>query len=137
MKNKELPVGMTRMLPHAWKTVGFIVAAAAFVAIFVAAFAFRSKIWAEYCAAIFIIGLFVAAISRDRHEDEMLKQMRFAAFFSAFTFGVMYPAIMPFVSLVFSSDNKVSGMIVSIMMLWFYHFVFYAMKRRARREKHD
>ena len=113
MKNKELPVGMTRMLPHAWKTVGFIVAAAAFVAIF------------------------VAAISRDRHEDEMLKQMRFAAFFSAFTFGVMYPAIMPFVSLVFSSDNKVSGMFVSIMMLWFYHVVFYAMKRRARREKHD
>ncbi len=127
------------MLPHVWKTVGFIVAAAAFAAMITASKVFHDKIWTEYCMSIFTIGLFVAAISKDRHEDEMLKQMRFMAFFSAFILGVLFPALMPFFSLTFSSDNIVlsSGIFVPIMMLWIYHSTFNTMKRRARREKHD
>ena len=125
------------MLPHAWKTVGFVVAAAALVAAFVAALAFGDKIWVGYCMSLLVMGLLTAATSKDRREDEMLRQMRLTAYVSAFVIGVLFVAVQPFISLLFGAEYDYNAVTAVVFMLLMYHSAFYAMKKRARREKHD
>lgn len=140
MKNGELPVGTTRLLPHVWKTVGFIVAAAAFAAMIVASKVFHDEITAttvRYFLSLFIVGLYVAAISKDKREDEMLAQMRLIAFGSGFGFGVLLVAITPLTSSIFSFYNGSTAESLVISMLCFYHLSFYMTKLIARSEKHD
>lgn len=137
MENRETNVGELRMLPHVWKKIGIVVAAASVVAMFVAIFAFRDKTLARYCVSLFIVGLYVAAISKDKREDEMLAQMRLIAFGSGFGFGVLLVAITPLTSSIFSFYNGSTAESLVISMLCFYHFSFYMTKLRVRREKHD
>ncbi len=117
------------LLPHVYKTVGFIVAAIGGATLIVFPYFHLDKIFQSCCMAFIVIGLYVAAISRDRQEDEMLRSIRFAALFAAFGYGVLVVAIDPFADLIFSIQRKDSNFATVLRSLFFYHFMFYIMKR--------
>ncbi len=98
-------------------------------------FIFANKPPLDYFSSVMSIALLTAAVSKDKQEDEMVRQMRLTAFFSAFVFVVGFVAVQPVVMTAVGSDGEyLTAHFAVLMMLLSYHYTFYSMKRRARRE---
>lgn len=134
------------MLPPVWKTVGFTVAAVAIV-VGVGLAVFAPETWhnvravfkGEYLLSLAIAGLFVAAMSRDRREDEMLIRMRLASIFHAFCWITAYVVIYPFLAALLKMP-MIGAQAAILSMLCFYHMNFIISKwtvRKDAKEKHD
>ncbi len=128
------------MLPPIWKTVGYTVAAIVIgVTVGCAVFCpgtfdkIDSVFRDEYALSLVIIALFVAAMSRDRAEDEMLRQIRLASIFHAFCWVTLYVALYPLLTC-FLHTPMINTHAAILSMVLIYHTNFILSKWRVRRE---
>jgi hypothetical protein len=115
--------------PPAFKWIGFGMALAA-VAVMLVDMSVR---WAWIPA---ILGLGIALWCRDRHEDEFVRQVRFAA--AWLTLGcilVIAPIALNILGLSLHRQYLVSMERVAFTILAFYHLMFIALKFKLRNEK--
>ncbi len=107
------------IFPPVVKWVGFAVALAGLVLLFV--------LKDRDMYAVMVLGLWAAAMSRDRVEDEMLLQVRLSSVFMAFA----WVSGMSIFWQLTDGDFPIAAGVVS--MLLFYHLAFWGMKSRIRR----
>ncbi len=138
MKTKK-----SMMLPPTWKTAGFIIAAITLASVLCFALIPRLhnlidqetyKAIDEYSLSLLIISLFVAAMSRDNFEDEMLWQVRMASIFYAFCWVTLYVALYPLLAH-FVRIPMIHAQTAILIMLLMYHMNFVASKLIIRRGK--
>ena len=120
---EDVKIFRTIMFPPMFKWVGFAVAAAGFALLFILR---DQHFWVPAIA-----GLWIAMWSRERRDDEMMRQVRLAASFLAFAWTALWVIICNFLPLRISAESTVFG------MLLLYHFHLWVVKWRMRREKYD
>ncbi len=110
-EKKELEKLRSFQLPHFFKKVAVIVFAIAFVALFVNAFTIHNLILREIIKYVLLLSLLFISISKDKIEDEFIKNLRLQAFAFAFIFGVIYTLIQPVIhyaiDLIYETDKAV------------------------------
>lgn len=127
-----------KFLPNYFKRVGLVF-------ILLAAAVFVYLIWAQPNAtqqakdlfkstleSVFLAGILLIALARDRVEDEAKQLLRLKAMAIAFVFGMVYGIIDPFIALLFrTSENHDARELVGTMLV-FYLVIFYILKQRRR-----
>ena len=79
--------------------------------------------------SVFILGLLVIALSKDKIEDEMTFTIRLNAMAWAFLFAVFMVITEPFVDILLSgSADVISGTHIVVLMLGFYLLMYYLLK---------
>lgn len=132
----------TMMLPPVWKTVGLTAAAVILAAVLCFALIPQlggqvdpgtRRMIAECGLSLNIISLFIAAMSRDKFEDEMLQQVRLTSIFYAFCWVTLYVAIYPLL-VHFMRVSMINAQTAIFSMLLIYHINFNMSKLYVRRE---
>ena len=127
-----------KLFPNYFKKVGLIL-------ILLVAAVFIYLIWAQPVAiqqtkdlvksilqSVFLAGILLIAVARDRVEDEQKQLLRLKAMATAFVFGMVYAIIDPFISLFFrTTENHDARELVGTMLI-FYLVLFYILKQRRR-----
>jgi NADH:ubiquinone oxidoreductase subunit 6 (subunit J) len=117
-----------KMLPPVFKWIGFGVALAGFVLVFTVPMPKTPYFW----LGVMVLGLSVAMLSRERREDELLREVRLQAAFFALIFAAWwfcYTVMMP--------DTSRPAWSTVLIALLGYHLVFIIQKRKLRDEEHD
>jgi hypothetical protein len=98
-------------LPYYFYKIGMIVIGVAIVMMFVRAFALDGgqEVLKEALRRLFVIGLLLMSIAKDKDEDEMVIKLRMQSYTYAFIAGVLYALIMPFVEYGVSNALKPEG----------------------------
>lgn len=85
-------------LPHAYKRIGYLISAMAFL-LMIAKIFFEEPSWVKpLLSNILLFGLLMASISRDKDEDEMIVNLRSQSYRLAFILGVLYSFVQPYVN---------------------------------------
>ena len=120
---KDIRILQTILFPPVFKWVGFAIAAVGLALLFILR---DPHLWVPVIA-----GLWIAMWSRERRDDEMMRQIRLTSAFLAFAWTalwVLFCNIRPF---------KIDAEGTVFAMLLMYHFHLWIVNRRMRREKHD
>jgi len=125
-------------LPHKFIKIGigvFVVALISFI--FLKLTELNSDFTKLILRMMMLISLLIISISRDKHEDEMIKLIRVQSYALAFIIGVLYAVIQPvinyFVSYLIHTDKSIYSNLgdfqVLIFMLMIQLSFFYFLKR--------
>ncbi len=120
---EDIRILRTILFPPVFKWVGFAIAAVGLALLFILR---DPHLWVPVIA-----GLWIAMWSRERRDDEMMRQVRLAAAFWAFAWTALWVIICNFLPLEYSAESAVFS------MLLLYHLHLWVVKWRARREKYD
>lgn len=119
-----------RLMPHVFKYVGFTVAAAVVISFILTLWGVIPRpIVKIYFAPAFPVGLLIAAMSKDRSEDELVLALRFRAIFFAFFTGITLPF-----TFILVSSLEISSMHLVTQMIFSYHFMFWWLKRYVKKQ---
>ncbi len=114
------------LLPPAFKWVGFAISAAGLVSMI---FIPDQRLW-----SVAVFGLWLAMWSRDKVEDEMLREVRL----STAWFGLSFVGIYFIFVNAMSWGEQISMPIVIFIVMLYYHVLLWSFKRKIRRdEEHD
>jgi len=106
-------------LPNSVKVVGWIIFGIAFVALFFTTKETSAKLFAKYAI---LIGLLIVSISKEKIEDELVKNLRMHSFTFAFIFAVFIVITNPLASylanFVFTEQQAPFDGIGDWMILW-------------------
>ncbi|WP_394750270.1 hypothetical protein [Spongiimicrobium salis] len=106
-------------LPNKAKKIGWLICGIAFIALFLTDKDTNYKLVAKYSL---LIGLLIVSISREKIEDELIKNLRMHSFTFAFIFAVFIAITNPLLSylanFVFSEKQGVFDGIGDWMILW-------------------
>ena len=106
-------------LPHTAKRIGLIIACIAFVALFFTIKDTMPKSLAKYSL---LMGLLIVSISKDKIEDELVKNLRMHSFTFAFIFAVIITILNPLFSylanFVFTEQQEIFSGVGDWMVLW-------------------
>ena len=124
-------------LPNSFMTIGIAVVVISFVMMFVRRFGMEGDTeWLkQLLKKIFVVGLLVMSLSKDKQEDEMTMMLRSQSYAIAFVIGVIFALVMPYVDFGVSNVIKPEGealkdigdfQVISFMLmiqLMFYHYL--------------
>jgi len=98
-------------LPSYFYKIGMVVIGISIVMMFVRAFALDGdqEVFKEVLRRLFVIGLLLMSIAKDKDEDEMVIKLRMQSYTYAFIAGVLYALIIPFVEYGVSNAFKPEG----------------------------
>ncbi|MCZ4694515.1 hypothetical protein DWB61_05625 [Ancylomarina euxinus] len=121
-----------KLLPYWFKYIGMIVAVIGFVLNFVVDINYPN-IEREYLIFTMVFGLLIFALSSEKSEDELLKQIRANSIFSAFFIGILIHLILLFLNHWIGGPIKeYSSIYVIGWMLGVYIGTFYSAKKRLK-----
>ena len=107
-------------LPNKVKIVGWVIFGIAFVALFLTTKDTSAKLFAKYSI---LIGLLIVSISKEKIEDELVKNLRMQSFTFAFIFAVFITISNPLFSylanLMFEKQQDPFNGIGDWMIMWF------------------
>lgn len=134
-----------RLLPHTFKYVGFTIAGTTLLSLFLAIFGvipkpFFKSHYDQFFWPVVAAGLCIAAMSKEKKEDEMILAMRLRAAMAGLLFGGGWPiwsVIFSFIPFFRDHLPQFDAPALMCVTLFFYHGLFRTMKRRARNEKYD
>ena len=125
-------------LPHSWKKIGVILFILTFILVFTLSFLNDTPpILKVIVKRIMLVSLLIIAISKEKVEDEMIKNIRGQAFMLAFIWGVLYSFFQPAANYVVDHlINKNATSLTELgefQVLWFmlavYVLLFHYFKR--------
>jgi len=98
-------------LPYYFYKIGMLIIGLTIVMMFVRAFALEGdqEVLKEVLRKVFLIGMLLMSIARDKEEDEMIVKLRMQSYTYAFITGVLYALIMPYVEYGVSNAMKPEG----------------------------
>ena len=106
-------------LPHKAKKIGWVIFIIAFIALFLTTKDSNPKLIAKYTI---LVGLLIVSISKEKIEDELVKNLRMHAFTFAFIFAVFITITNPLfsylVNFVFTEKQELFKGIGDWMILW-------------------
>ncbi len=126
---KSQSTGFRQLLPPVFRWVGFGIAVAGVVLLATVSLPETPDLlW-----GVIMIGLSVAMFSRERNEDELLREIRLTSAWSALAFGALMFCFIAMIPL----ENNLTPELSLISAMLFYHLLFTIQKRRIRHEEHD
>jgi cytochrome bd-type quinol oxidase subunit 2 len=79
---------------------------------------------------LFILGLLLVTLSKDKVEDEMTLALKLKSMAGAFVFGAVFTLVYPFLGLIFNEPLKLISSTQLIMTILFVHIItYYGLKR--------
>ncbi len=109
-------------LPHYYKKIGIAMLVISFAAIFINRFTVNQpeiKLLSKYCM---LVGMLLMSISKEALEDEFITELRMQSYKFAFTIGVIYTLVLPFVDYlgdaVFSPEHSMFKDVGDFQVLW-------------------
>lgn len=106
-------------LPNRAKSIGWIIFGIAFIALFLTTKDTNPKLISKYTI---LIGLLIVSISKEKIEDELVKNLRMHSFTFAFIFAVFIAITNPlfsyFANFVFTEKQELFSGIGDWMILW-------------------
>lgn len=121
-----------KLLPYWFKFIGMIVAITGFVLNFIVDLNYPN-IEREYMIFTMVFGLLIYALSSEKSEDELLKQVRSNSIFSAFFMGILIHLFLVFLNHWLGDSIKEYSSIYLIgWMLGVYIGTFYSAKKRLK-----
>jgi len=98
-------------LPHYFYKIGMLIVSLAIIMMFVRAFALdgSQEVLKEVLRKVFLVGMLLMSIAKDKVEDEMVVKLRMQSYTYAFVAGVLYALIMPFIEYGVSNALKPEG----------------------------
>ncbi|EDP95867.1 hypothetical protein U8527_12115 [Kordia algicida OT-1] len=126
-------------LPHSFKKIGIAIVIIGFIIMIVGKIADFNTLSLKFILKrVILVGLLIAALSKEKVEDEMIRTIRGQAFSMAFIAGVVYTLVQPLinylVSFVAKDDKSLLEDVGDFQVLWFlltmYLLFFYMIKKR-------
>ena len=106
-------------LPYSAKKIGWVVAGIAFIALFLTTKDTSYKLIAKY---VLLVGLLVISISKEKIEDELMKNLRMQSFTFAFIFAVFITITNPLftylANVILSKNQEVFNGVGDWVILW-------------------
>jgi hypothetical protein len=96
-ERKSLAKMKKLQLPHKFKKLGMGLFIIFFIGIFVNAFFIHNVDLNLISKYGLLVGLLITSISRDKIEDELIKELRMQSYTFAFIFAVVYSITLPFI----------------------------------------
>ncbi len=124
----SVKVARTLLFPHYFKWIGFATAAAGIAAMVVAA---ETELLepARWIWIPVLTGLWLAMWSRERHDDEMMRQVRLTAAWTALS-GAALSAIT-----IVAMGVQARAEVLIAMIMFLYHFILWNLKFKLRRDE--
>ncbi|WP_405377590.1 hypothetical protein [Nonlabens sp. Asnod3-A02] len=100
--------GVFPLLPTSFKWIGVGISISAIIGMLIVYYQGDELrlFYKDLCMHLVLIGLFILALSRDKHEDERTNQLRYRAFAFAFVLGTGMLLILPFINIILNSFYK-------------------------------
>ena len=106
-------------LPNRAKMIGWVITCLAFVALF---FTIKDTIPKEFAKYSLLVGLLIVSISKEKIEDELIKNLRMRSFTFAFIFAVFIVILNPlfsyFANFAFTEQQDIFDGLGDWMVLW-------------------
>ncbi len=106
-------------LPNSAKKIGWVIACVAFVALFLT---IKDTLPKEIAKYSLLVGLLIVSISKEKIEDELIKNLRLRSFTFAFIFAVFIAILNPLFSylanFVFTEQQEIFNGVGDWMILW-------------------
>lgn len=93
--------------PNKMKKVGLTISLISIALLVVNKLAWEQQILAHFLKTVFVLGLLIRGLSKEKLEDELMKSLRFYSFKYAFVAAIVFSLVVPyldyFVDVIFSS----------------------------------
>ena len=119
-------------LPNVFKRIGIVFFALCLIALFVNKFSINVSEFSRLAKYGLLVGLLIISISKDKIEDELIKDLRMRSFTFAFIIGVVFAIGQPFIdylvdylftaqeaTLEANSDFEILWMLLSVQVFYF------------------
>lgn len=134
-ERKSLEKFKKYQLPHVFKKIGLGMFLIAFIAVIIIGFPEEFNNLLFIAKIILLVGLLLISMSKEKIEDELVKDLRMQSYSFAFIIAVIYSIVLPFVNyfadIVFQNETEGIQDVGDFTILWmllsvqvgFFHFL--------------